>query len=70
MTNTERISQGIETAEHAGQSLHSIDPGSLDLMLRGYFDMLARIIWKTRTGTRLSVGCAMWRWSTATECSV
>ena len=44
MTNTERISQGIETAEHAGQSLHSIDPGSLDLMLRGYFDMLARII--------------------------
>ena len=44
MANTERISQGIETAEHAGQSLHSIDPGSLDLMLRGYFDMLARII--------------------------
>lgn len=47
ITNIERISQGVESAGQAGQALHGIDPGSLDLMMRGYFDMLARIILET-----------------------
>ena len=38
--NIERITQGVETAEHTPKALLGIDPGSLDLMMRGYFDML------------------------------
>lgn len=45
--NMERITQGVETAEHTAKALRGIDPGSLDLMMRGYFDMLARIILET-----------------------
>lgn len=47
ITNMERTSQGVEAAGQAGQALRRIDPGSLDLMMRGYFDMLARIILET-----------------------
>ena len=42
--NMEQISQGVNTAEHAAKALRGIDPGSLDLLMRGYFDMLADII--------------------------
>ena len=45
--NMERITQGVETAEHTAKALRGIGPGSLDLMMRGYFDMLARIILET-----------------------
>ena len=45
--NMERISQGVKTAEHTAKALRGIAPGSLDLMMRGYFDMLARIILET-----------------------
>ena len=45
--NIERITQGVETAEHTPKALLGIDPGSLDLMMRGYFDMLAHIILET-----------------------
>ena len=47
ITNMERISQGVDAAGQAGQALHGIDPGFMDLMMRGYFDMLARIILET-----------------------
>lgn len=47
ITNMERISQGVKTAERTAKALRGIDPGSLDLMMRGYFDMLAHIILET-----------------------
>ena len=42
--NMEQISQGVKTVEHTAKALRGIDPGSLDLLMRGYFDMLADII--------------------------